>query len=132
MQKCGFCGSTVVVPPEMFGGGPERSDQAIKMAEVRRLIAGKQKLEAIKVFRESFGGSLLEAKEAVDSIEEGAEFDISEYERRVFAQATSAARQRRGNPALKVITVVTVLALLIAGVAIVATFTSSVQRASRS
>lgn len=78
MQKCSFCGSTVIVPADLFyrgtgypGSAVGISGNAERIAEVRRLITAGKKIEAIKVFRETFGAGLKEAKEAVEALERG-------------------------------------------------------------
>ncbi|MDI1243010.1 MAG: hypothetical protein PSX80_13930 [bacterium] len=86
-QKCDHCGSTVIAPHEMFYAvNPvpfdDRSSlkgRALKIAEVQRLIHAGNKIEAIKVFRESFGTGLKEAKDAVEAIERGESVDISGF-----------------------------------------------------
>ncbi len=81
-QKCGFCGSTVIAPSEMFRGSravdpSSLTGRARKIAEIRSLIVQGRKMEAIKEFREAFGVGLNEAKDAVDAIERGEGLDIS-------------------------------------------------------
>lgn len=46
-------------------------DQALKMAEVARLVRAGNKIAAIKLYRETFGCGLAEAKTAVEQIEAG-------------------------------------------------------------
>ncbi|CAN5568309.1 hypothetical protein BH20ACI4_BH20ACI4_03990 [soil metagenome] len=91
MQKCRHCGSNVIVPADVFRssdafggvGSLDFSDvsaltgKALKIAEIQRLIQSKQKIYAIKLFRETFGGGLKEAKDAVDAMENGKSVDIS-------------------------------------------------------
>ena len=87
MQKCEHCGSTVIAPHEMFyAENPAPFDdiasltgRALKIAEVQRLIHAGKKLEAIKLFRESFGTGLKEAKDAVEAIERGESVDVSGF-----------------------------------------------------
>jgi len=91
MQKCRFCGSNVIVPSNVmqsshvfggvgnldFGDLSSLTGKALKIAEIQRLIQNKQKIYAIKLFRETFGGGLKEAKDAVDAMEEGKSIDLS-------------------------------------------------------
>lgn len=91
MQKCLHCGSNVIVPSDVMRssnvfGSPGVLDfndlsnvtgNALKIAEIQRLIQSKQKIYAIKLFRETFGGGLKEAKDAVDALERGKSVDIS-------------------------------------------------------
>jgi ribosomal protein L7/L12/sugar lactone lactonase YvrE len=91
MQKCRFCGSNVIVPSHVmqsshvFGGAgnldfgdlSSLTGKALKIAEIQRLIQSGQKIYAIKLFRETFGVGLKEAKDAVDAMEAGKGLDIS-------------------------------------------------------
>lgn len=91
MQKCSHCRSNVIVPSDviqnsnLFGGAGSldfsdisgQSGHALKIAEIYRNIQDGNKIMAIKVFRDTFGGSLMEAKKAVDELESGKSVDIS-------------------------------------------------------
>jgi len=91
MQKCRFCGGNVIVPADVvrnsqaFGGAGNLdfgdlsalTGKALKIAEIQRLIQQNQKIYAIKLFRETFGVGLKEAKDAVDAMEEGRSLDLS-------------------------------------------------------
>lgn len=91
MQKCKFCGSSVIVPSSAiqnsnaFGGFGEMNfgdfsdlkGKALKIAEIQQLIQSGNKIQAIKVFRETFGTGLKEAKDAVEAMERGESIDIS-------------------------------------------------------
>jgi len=91
MQKCRFCGSNVIVPSgviqnsHVFGGAgnvdfgdlSSLTGKALKIGEIQRLIQSGQKIYAIKLFRETFGVGLKEAKDAVDAMEAGKSIDIS-------------------------------------------------------
>lgn len=85
MQKCRYCGSTVIAPPELFyastatpfGDFSSLTGKALKIAEIDQLIHEGKKIEAIKLFRETFGVGLAEAKEAVERMERGESVDIS-------------------------------------------------------
>ncbi len=91
VQKCRFCGSSVIVPSHVIQssnafGGAGRLDfgdlssltgKALKIAEIQRLIQSGQKIHAIKEFRETFGVGLKEAKDAVEALEAGQGVDIS-------------------------------------------------------
>lgn len=84
-QKCDHCGCTVIAPHDMFyASNPTPFDdlsslkgRALKIAEIQRLIHAGKKIEAIKIFRESFGTGLKEAKDSVESIERGESADVS-------------------------------------------------------
>ena len=91
MQKCRFCGSNVIVPAHViqssnvFGGAgnldfgdlSSLTGKALKIGEIQRLLQGGNKIHAIKVFRETFGGGLKEAKDAVEAMEAGKGIDLS-------------------------------------------------------
>lgn len=91
MQKCRFCQSNIVVPSEMmrnsnaFGGAGSLDfgdlsalkGKALQIAEIQKLIQSGQKIYAIKLFRETFGVGLKEAKDAVDAMEAGKSIDVS-------------------------------------------------------
>ncbi len=84
---CQFCGSTVVVPEELRAkskpspssasapgldlGGTLAGLPLDKLTELKRLVHGGQKIEAIKLYREIFNVGLKEAKDAVEKLETG-------------------------------------------------------------
>ncbi len=84
--ECPYCGNTLVLPEELRGatgiGGHAAGsfgpaiDQGLKLAEITRLLESGNKIAAIKVYREAFGGGLKEAKDAVERIERGEPFTI--------------------------------------------------------
>lgn len=84
--ECPYCGNILILPEELRGaiekGGhaagsfDSASDQGLKLAEITRLLKSGNKIAAIKVYREAFGGGLKEAKEAVERIERGEPFTI--------------------------------------------------------
>lgn len=95
MQKCRYCGSTVIAPPEMFhassaGDFSALTGKALKIAEINQLVHEGKKLEAIKLFRETFGVGLAEAKDAVERMERGESVDISGMSIRSSRRATPA------------------------------------------
>lgn len=93
MQKCEFCGSNVIAPSGMykvsdlmggvgsfgagFSGLGDLAGKAMKVAEIQQLIQSGKKIEAIKLFHDTFGTGLAEAKEAVERMERGEGIDIS-------------------------------------------------------
>jgi len=96
IQKCRYCGSTVIAPRELFYSSDDSpfldldalSGRARKIAEINQLIHEGQKLEAIKVFRETFGVGLAEAKDAVEKMESGESVDISGMRIKTSRRAT--------------------------------------------
>jgi streptogramin lyase len=97
-QKCRYCGSTVIAPTELFyassatpfGDFSSLTGKALKIAEIDQLIHEGKKLEAIKVFRETFGVGLAEAKEAIERMERGESVDISGMQVTRSRKATAA------------------------------------------
>ena len=91
VQKCEFCGGSVIVPAAVmensrffggrgaldFGDLSRLTGKALRIAEVQRLLHSGNKIQAIKVFRETFGVGLSEAKAAVDKMERGEGIDVS-------------------------------------------------------
>lgn len=85
MQKCPFCGSNVIAPSELFyrpaaGSAVDLSSltgKALKIAEIQQELRRGNKIMAIKIFRETFGTGLKEAKDAVEAMERGESVDIS-------------------------------------------------------
>ncbi len=91
MQKCLHCGSNVIVPADVmrqsntfgspgaldFGDLSGLTGKALKLGEIQNLIQSGKKIEAIKLFRETFGVGLKEAKDAVEALERGESIDIS-------------------------------------------------------
>ncbi|MBK8900350.1 MAG: hypothetical protein IPM53_04140 [Anaerolineaceae bacterium] len=66
--RCSFCNSTVIVPDSLR---PQRGprNQQTSLAEIVELVQNGRKIEAIKLFRETFNVGLKEAKDVVDAIE---------------------------------------------------------------
>ncbi len=97
-QKCRYCGSTVIAPPELFyasgatpfGDFSSLTGKALKIAEIDQLIHDGNKIGAIKLFRETFGVGLKEALEAVERMERGESVDISGMQVRSTRVATAA------------------------------------------
>lgn len=94
MQKCRFCASNVIVPANVmqdsnvFGGTgnlnfsdlSSLTGKALTIGEIHRLIHSGNKIQAIKLFRETFGVGLKEAKDAVEAMERGESLDLSKMQ----------------------------------------------------
>lgn len=84
-QKCRYCSGTVIAPPELFyatshtpfGDFSSLTGKALKIAEINQLVHDGKKIEAIKLFRETFGVGLEGAKNAIERMERGESVDIS-------------------------------------------------------
>lgn len=84
-MRCPYCSNTIIIPEEVRGGAARSSsagspvlgefapmiDQALKVAEVARLLKGGNKIAAIKLYREIFRCGLKEAKDAVENMQTG-------------------------------------------------------------
>lgn len=83
-MRCPFCNNTVIVPEELRAtkGAAESVagvnmdlgallGQATRLKEIARLARSGEKIQAIKLYRETFGVGLAEAKEAVEMLAEG-------------------------------------------------------------
>lgn len=76
--RCEFCGTTIIVPENMRAGssqagfmGGESPEKAQSIHQILELVHHGQKIEAIKLYRETFGVSLKEAKDVVDQLGTG-------------------------------------------------------------
>lgn len=70
--RCSFCNSTVIVPESLRPrSGPQSGprNQQATLTEIVELVQNGRKIEAIKLFRETFNVGLKEAKDVVDAIE---------------------------------------------------------------
>lgn len=73
-ERCNFCGSKIVVNrnnvvTENSFGFDKLLGQAHKLKEILNLVRSGNKIGAIKLYRETFGVSLRDAKDAVDELE---------------------------------------------------------------
>lgn len=88
-QRCEFCGNQIIVPEEArqafasrFDFGGDLINQARRLKEIKNLIERGNKINAIKVYRETFGVGLKEAKDAVEAIERGGSVNFSAVQHR--------------------------------------------------
>lgn len=130
IQKCRYCGSTVIAPREMFYSSTDSpfvdlsslTGRALKIAEINQLIQDGNKIEAIKVFRETFGVGLAEAKDAVERMERGEGVDISGMQgrttRKVNSQDIEAVKKIGYTIGGSILVTILVSLLIIGGVTI--------------
>jgi len=87
VDVCEFCGNRILLSPDEYQEEPAFPisggllDQARNLKRIKELALTGNKIEAIKLFRETFGVGLKEAKDAVDSLSSGRPL--------VFSQVTS-------------------------------------------
>jgi ribosomal protein L7/L12 len=74
---CQFCGTDVIVPPELREQAPPPQTTSApsldpnRLLELERLARSGQKIEAIKLYRQTFNVGLKEAKDAVEKLAAG-------------------------------------------------------------
>lgn len=100
--KCGFCNNVTLLPEAFretalasqsvsFGAGDlSQSLPLDKLMEIKDQLGRGRKIEAIKIFRETFHVSLREAKEAVEQLERGESVNL------VSGQQISAFQEGQG------------------------------------
>ncbi|MBI4671697.1 MAG: hypothetical protein HY741_08535 [Chloroflexi bacterium] len=83
--QCPYCETTLIVPPELrtTSSNAAMSDAAwtresAALVEIKRLLESGQKIQAIKVYREHFGGGLKDAKDAVEAIARGQNVQVAQ------------------------------------------------------
>ena len=105
-MRCPYCENSVIIPEELRGGRASAGhaqqsagggfapviNQALKIAEVAQLARSGNKIAAIKLYRETFGCGLKEAKDAVERIERGEPISLTE----MSVQGGSAYPQQPG------------------------------------
>ena len=77
-------------------------DQAAKLVQIAQLAKAGQKIEAIKIFRQTYDVGLKDAKDAVEAIEAGNSPDLAVQRARQAATTTAQAQtqaRRRGSSA---------------------------------
>ncbi|MDM7991850.1 MAG: hypothetical protein QUS11_00885 [Candidatus Fermentibacter sp.] len=75
---CGYCGTELTIREDEPGGSGPNLITSENLERVRTMIAGGEYIEAIKLYRESTGASLKEAKDAVDAMAKGAGMEVSQ------------------------------------------------------
>jgi len=90
-MRCPYCNNSVIVPGSLHVEGTADLSQLIsevvgaaqpamhlqELAEIARLARAGNKIEAIKLYRATFHTDLLEAKNAVEALEQGKQVVIS-------------------------------------------------------
>lgn len=84
--QCAYCETTLIVPETLRSAAPDASAfdankwarDAEQLVEIKRLLEAGKKIEAIKLYRETFGAGLKEAKDAVEAIERGKNIQIAQ------------------------------------------------------
>ena len=81
--RCHYCANSVIVPEELRGEQAFNAAslplpaQLMKLAEIGQLIRAGNKIAAIKLYRETFGAGLREAKDAVENLAAGRPVEVS-------------------------------------------------------
>ncbi|MCO6510452.1 MAG: hypothetical protein J5I65_06630 [Aridibacter famidurans] len=86
-QTCHHCQGKIMVPSdtvhqaEMIDADPTdfslREQRDLRLAEIQKELQAGNKIQAIAMFRETFGSGLREAKEAVEAMQLGRKPDMS-------------------------------------------------------
>lgn len=66
--RCPYCGTSVLLGGRAAGGAAAPGPEADAIAEVLRLLRAGNRIAAVKVYRDHFGGGLKEAVDAVDRL----------------------------------------------------------------
>jgi LSD1 subclass zinc finger protein len=86
--RCPYCNNSVIVPEslhamgtadlsQLFSGAQQPAMHLPELAEIARLIRAGNKIEAIKLYRDTFQVGLKAAKDAVDALEQGKPVQVS-------------------------------------------------------
>ena len=67
--RCPYCGASVRLDDRAAGSGDAPGPQSAAVAEVLRQLRAGNRIAAIKVYRDHFGGGLKEARDAVERLE---------------------------------------------------------------
>lgn len=145
-MRCNFCGNSVIVPEELRQDAtrPEQQSapsldniigQAARLGELGQLVRSGNKIAAIKLYRELFGSSLRDAKDAVERLERGQPVEVMNVESGAYQNVqidpaqfpapppSFQTPQRKSGCAL--VPILIVVLLIGAGVALLGYFTSS-------
>lgn len=111
--KCEYCNNITLIPEAYrqssssaqnfsFGSGSSLGDlsQSLpldKLVEINEKLHNGRKIEAIKIFRETFGVGLKEAKEAVEQLERGEAINLSGQQKIMAFQQTFDVDQMAAN-----------------------------------
>lgn len=103
-QTCGSCKAPIVVPSEIVETRRDTEIEAAinmpagearpteEMLQIKDLIAQGRKIEAIKIYRETFGTSLADAKQAVEDLESRTKYAIRDFPNQSAPQNLTASR----------------------------------------
>ncbi len=119
-EKCDFCGSQVAVTQQnSFSPNSVGFDgllnQAHKLREILGLARSGKKIEAIKIYRETFGVGLKEAKDAVERLELGQSVSFQNVQFR----SANVISPEAAKTALKAFGIFSGSMLLISGIVVV-------------
>jgi len=97
---CPFCSNSVIVPDELRKHPPQVAGQADKLREIARLARAGQRIEAIKLYRQTFDVRLKEAKDAVERLAAGEVVETTSAEvKPPSSKRVWLAKPRRSSPA---------------------------------
>lgn len=121
--RCPYCNSTVIVPDTLRNQHGRTVQQPEVLAQVVQLVQNGRKIEAIKLFRETFNVGLKESKDVVDAIERQEDIHLGGTN---FHTGTVSISTFTGTPTVQTssgrggcVAVVVILVLIIIGIAAV-------------
>ena len=130
IETCEFCGSRVVMTPDnaalnetSFGFG-NLLGQAHKLKEILHLARSGSKIHAIKLYRETFGVGLAEAKDAVEKLERGESVsfqnvNFQSYEPiKIDARAAARTAKAAAVPSLLIVGIILLVVTAFVGAAV--------------
>jgi sugar lactone lactonase YvrE/DNA-directed RNA polymerase subunit RPC12/RpoP len=118
--RCDYCSSTIIVPETLRQAalhdtgrpaGAAAAGQAQKLAEIAQLAHGGQKIQAIKLFRETFDTGLKEAKDVVEAIERNDAIRLEDITILASTPATDASPVPRRSASCLILAVVLMVGL---------------------
>lgn len=138
IETCEFCGSKVIMSPasdirnETSSGFGELLGQAQKLKEVLHLARSGNKIAAIKLYRETFGVGLAEAKDAVERLERGESVNFrnvnfQSFTQQVNTEAVVKTAKVVGGSFVAII-IVSALLIIVAALAVVWLATSAIDK----
>ena len=111
--RCDFCNSTVIVPETLRTGGSSSFStdmpnspildpmmQTTRLGEVVQLVRSGRKIEAIKLFRETFHVGLKEAKDIVEQMERNETVQLGMTAMQGYGSSSSFSAGSTFNPVL--------------------------------
>ncbi len=123
--RCPYCDSTVIIPQATKADTPQieqtsssslPQNQLEAITEITYLLQAGKKIEAIKIYRNTFGVGLKEAKEAVEAMHRGEPVTIATSQSmssQSFTTTSMPKAKKGGSPCGCVIVIILILLALV-------------------